>query len=129
MDWNNYRNTNRKLFKMDVKEGDSMNKNLNMVRGDTLAFAIEIEGLNQDLDTCYFSCKKDPTDEDYIFQKELNDGIEKVSTNKYKIRVAPSDTANIDIGNYYYDLQIGVNSDVFTVLRGVLKIEREITGE
>ena len=106
-----------------------MNKNLNMVRGDTLSFAIEIEGLNQDLDTCYFSCKKDPSDDEYVFQKELEDGIEKVETGKYKIRVAPSDTKTIEIGNYYYDLQIGVNGDVFTVLRGILKIEKEITGE
>lgn len=32
--------------------------NLEMVRGDTLAFAIEIEGLDQNLDSAFFSCKK-----------------------------------------------------------------------
>jgi len=106
-----------------------MDKNMRTVRGDTFAFGIEIENLNQDLDTCYFSCKKDPTDNDYVFQKSLEDGIEKVETNVYRIRVAPSDTKNVDVGNYYYDLQIGVNDDVYTVLRGVLKIEREITGD
>ena len=108
---------------------NNINKNITMVKGDTLAFGMEIEGLNQDLDTCYFSCKKDPTDNDYIFQKELEDGIEKVSSGVYRIRVAPSDTKNVEIGNYYYDLQIGVNGDVFTILKGVLKIEREITGD
>lgn len=104
-------------------------KNLNMVRGDTLAFGMELVDLNQDLDTCYFSCKKDASDANYVFQKSLGSGIEKVATNKYRIRVAPSDTAGIDIGNYYYDLQIGVNGDIYTIIKGVLKIEREITGE
>lgn len=108
---------------------NNTNKNLNMVRGDTLAFGVEIENLNQDLDTCYFSCKKDADDNDYIFQKSLEDGIEKVETGVYRIRVAPSDTRLVEVGNYYYDLQIGVNDDIYTVLRGVLKIEREITGE
>lgn len=29
---------------------------LTMVKGDTLAFGVEIEGLDQDLATAYFSC-------------------------------------------------------------------------
>lgn len=101
--------------------------NLTMVKGDTLAFGVKIDGLDQDLDTAYFSCKSDPTDTTYIFQKSLGDGITKVKTGKYRVRVAPSDTSGIEVGNYYYDLQIGVNSDVFTILRGKLKVEYEIT--
>lgn len=104
-----------------------MDKNIKMVRGDTLSFGIEIEGLGQDLDTCYFSCKQNPDDINYIFQKSLNSGISKVSNGKYRVRVAPSDTSNVEVGSYYYDLQIGVNSDIFTIIKGVLKIEREIS--
>lgn len=106
-----------------------MQKNLKTIRGDTFAFAIEIEGLEQDLDTCYFSCKKNIDDEEYTFQKSLDDGIEKIETGKYRIRVAPEDTKDKDTGIYYYDLQIGVNGDVHTVLRGQLTIEAEITEE
>lgn len=101
--------------------------NLTMVKGDTLAFGVEIEGLDHDLATAYFSCKKDPNDDEYVFQKELNDGISKVETGKYRVRVAPADTASLEIGDYYYDLQIGVNSDIYTILRGKLTIEYEIT--
>ena len=104
-----------------------MDKNLKMVRGDTLSFGLEIEGLGQDLDTCYFSCKLNPDDTNYVFQKSLNSGISKVSTGKYRVRVAPSDTSNVEVGNYYYDLQIGVNGDIFTIIKGVLIIEREIS--
>lgn len=102
---------------------------LSMVRGDTLAFAVEIDGLNQDLDTAYFSCKKDPADTTYIFQKTLSDGISKVETGKYRVRVAPADTASVELGDYYYDLQVGVNSDVYTLMRGKLKVTYEVTAE
>ena len=44
----------------------------------------------------------------------LKSDVEKVETGKYKIRVAPDDTKTIETGNYYYDLQIGVNDDIFT---------------
>lgn len=105
------------------------NTNLAMTRGDTLAFGVEIGGLDQDLDTAYFSCKKELSDEGYVFQKKLSDGISKVETGKYRVRVAPADTAALELGDYYYDLQIGVNSDVFTILRGKLKISYEVTKE
>ncbi len=102
---------------------------LNMVRGDTLAFGIEIEGMEQDLDSAYFSIKSSLSSSDYIVQKSLNDGISKNSTELYTVRLAPSDTQNLEAGQYYYDLQIGVNSDIFTVLRGVINIEADVTRE
>lgn len=71
---------------------------LSMVKGDTLAFGVEIEGLDQDLATAYFSCKNDPNDDKYVFQKKLNDGISKVETGKYRVRVAPADTASLAAG-------------------------------
>ena len=107
-----------------------MDKNLKMVRGDTFSFAIEYEfddKSKQDLDTCYLSCKKNFDDNNYIFQKSIGSGISKVDDNQYRVRIAPEDTDSIDIGNYFYDLQIGLNNDIFTILKGVLKIEREIT--
>lgn len=109
-----------------------MDKNLKMVRGDTLAFGIEYDfddESNQDLDTCYFSCKLNPDDENYIFQKSIGDGISKAGNNQYRVRVAPEDTDGIETGKYYYDLQIGLNNDIFTILKGVLIVEREITKE
>lgn len=103
--------------------------NLSMVRGDTLAFGVEIEDLDQDLETCYFSCKTDPSDTEYVFQKSLEDGISKVETGKYRIRVAPEDTYSLEPAKYYYDLQIGINSDIYTILKGKLDIVVDITRE
>ena len=102
------------------------NINLCMVRGDTLAFSFEVEGIDT-LDTAYFSCKANADDTEYVFQKSLSDGISVVETGKYRVRVAPEDTSNIEIGSYYYDLEIGANSDIFTILKGILKVEQDVT--
>ena len=100
--------------------------NLCMVRGDTLAFSFEVEGVSS-LDTAYFSCKLNADDSDYVFQKSLEDGISPVDGGKYRVRVAPEDTADIEIGNYFYDLEIGANSDIYTILKGILKVEQDVT--
>lgn len=102
------------------------NFNLCMVRGDTLAFSFEIEGINS-LDTAYFSCKANADDEEYVFQKSLSDGISNVESSKYRVRVAPEDTSDIEVGSYYYDLEIGANSDIYTILKGTLKVEQDVT--
>lgn len=100
---------------------------IDMIRGDTLAFGVEIEGLNKSVDTAFFTCRKNYEDENPVFQKSLLDGISEVETGKYRVRVAPEDTENLEEGLYYYDLEIGVNSDVFTILKGTLKIEHDVT--
>lgn len=103
---------------------------LEMTRGDTKAFGVNISGLtDQDLDTAYLSCRETPDSEEYVFQKSLGDGISKVETGKYRARIAPEDTAELDTGTYYYDLEIGVNGDIFTILKGKLKITYDVTRE
>ena len=100
---------------------------LEMVRGDSLSFGVELEGLDQDLDFAYFTCKKSYDDENAVFQKSIGDGIYKLSQDHYGVRIAPDDTENVVPDEYYYDLKIGVNSDVFTILRGVLDIYPDAT--
>ena len=104
-----------------------MKKNFEIIRGDTLIFTITIENLEQDLDSCYFSCKKTIDDETYSFQKSLGNGIEKVETEKYKVRVAPEDTKSLEVGHYIYDLQIGIGEDIYTIMTGPFVINKEIT--
>lgn len=106
--------------------GTTTNHTFNMVRGDTLSFGFEIQGTEQ-LDTAYFSCKTDAYDSEYVFQKSLNDGITAAGNGKYRVRVAPGDTADIEAGTYYYDLEIGENGDIYTILKGKLKIDQDIT--
>lgn len=107
-----------------------MNNNLKMVRGDTFSFGFEYsfdDETSQDLETCYLSCKKNEDDEEYVFQKSLSDGISKVNSGQYRIRIAPEDTEDVEVGNYFYDLEIGLNGDKFTLLKGILKIDADVT--
>lgn len=105
-----------------------MEKNINMVRGDTLSFGVEFTGLDQDLESAFFTVKQS-FDGEAVFQKSIGYGITKVEDYKYRVRIAPDDTANIDAGQYYYDFEINVNSDTFTLLKGVLDIEQDVTRE
>lgn len=106
--------------------GIPVKKNLVTVMGDTLAFSFEVGGVDH-LDTVFFSCKINPDYQDYLFQKSLNDGITDRGNGQYSVRVAPSETKNFEVGSYYYDLEIGVNNDIYTLMIGRLKVEQDIT--
>lgn len=106
------------------------NKFITMIKGDTLSFSVEIEDQNGnliDVDSAYFSCKKNITDDVYLFQKVLGTGITRTEAGKYAVRVRPDETANAEAGKYFYDFQVGKNGDVFTVLKGILEIEQDVT--
>jgi hypothetical protein len=100
-----------------------------MVKGDTLAFNVQVfddEGNPVTVDSAFMTCKKRPSDTEKVFQKSLNNGIEQ-SDGLTLVRVAPEDTKEVDEGEYFYDLQIGVDDDVFTLMIGVLTLEQDIT--
>lgn len=107
--------------------------NFEMIRGDTLSFAVEIEfdDKPQELEKAFFTCKRNLDDGDVVFQKTIEDGISfrKQERNKmyYVVRIAPEDTKDIESGHYFYDMQIELNSDVFTILTGALKVRHRIT--
>lgn len=107
--------------------------NLEMIKGDTLSFAVEIEfdDKPQELEKVFFTCKNNLDDDDAVFQKTLGKGISfsKQERNKmyYVVRIAPEDTKDIESGHYFYDMQIELNSDVFTILTGALKVRHGIT--
>ena len=104
--------------------------NIENTRGDTLSFGVEIQELGQELDTIYFTCKNN-IDDFPLFQKSLNNGITldhiENNTYYYKVRIAPEDTRDLEIGKYYYDIEIGVNGDIFTIAKGILTLEYDVT--
>ena len=100
--------------------------NIKMVKGDTESFGFELEGV-ENLDAAYFSCKRNSQDENYLFQKSLNNGITKRTENQYVVRITPDNTALLEPGQYWYDLEISKNGDIFTIFRGILELLPEIT--
>jgi len=106
--------------------------NIRHVKGDTFSSALVVEDLGQDLETAYFTCRDSLNDtSEVLFQKSLNDGIslveydEENDIRKYAVRIAPADTENLQAGTYYYDLEIGVNNDIFTIMKGLFVIEQD----
>lgn len=115
----------RTNFKME-------DKYIRMIRGDTLSFGVQImdedgKPFTQDLETVYFTCKSNNAMNKYIFKKTLGNGVTKTGTGEYVVRVAPEDTKYADVGKYFYDLELGINGDVFTVMHGVIELERDVT--
>lgn len=111
---------------------DFHDKYIRMTRGDTLSFGIQIcdedgEPFTQDLERATFSCKSNRTDSRFLFKKTLADGISKVGEGQYAVRVAPRDTSGAKAGRYFYDLEIAVNGDTFTLMKGILELEQDVT--
>ena len=105
------------------------NENITMIRGDTLAFNVEVtyaDGNVATVDYADFTCKKLSADHKSVFHKSLGDGI-KQQDGLLTVRVAPEDTQEVDAGRYFYDLCIGVGNDKYTIMKGVLNIEQDVT--
>lgn len=105
------------------------NYQIDMVRGDSLSFGLEFEGLGQNLESADFTVKKDDSDATVLIHKDLTDGISKTEDYKYIVRLAPEDTADLDAGYYHFDMQVGVNTDIFTIMLGILVLEQGVTEE
>ena len=105
-------------------------RNIDLIRGDTLAFDVSISEIeNVTVESMYFSIKKRKTDDEYIVQKSIGDGITQIDDLKYRVRVAPVDTYALPAGKYEYDLQIGLGLDIYTPLMGTINIMQDITEE
>ena len=105
--------------------------NLEMIKGDTFSFGLEIVDLGQEIEEAYFTVKSN-YDDTPLFQKTLGNGIEldHIEGNNYfyKIRIAPNDTRYLEPKKYYYDFEISLNDDTFTILKGILDIEFDVRG-
>ena len=112
---------------------NAINQNIEMVKGDTLAFNFQLQGLGgEDPDTIILSCAEH-YGETPLFTVDLNNGIAKVDYDvtkdvaTYSVRIAPQKTASLDVNRYYYDMQITINDDVITLMRGRLALLNEVT--
>lgn len=110
---------------------ENLNIPLEMVRGDTFSFTLEISDLNlAEVGGIYFTAKRRQNDPDSeaVFQKSLGDGIEyDDDEDSYRVRVAPEDTEGARPGVYFYDVQLNVEDDVYTLFAGKLTMLPDTT--
>ena len=101
---------------------------LEMVRGDTFAFGVRVSNLEGAAVTdMAFTIRKTATDPTIIAQKRIGDGVTPGPDGYYRVRLAPEDTAEIDAGTHWYDLEIDIGDDVYTPIKGKIKIEQDVT--
>ena len=104
-------------------------ENITMVKGDTVSFNAQLfdqNGNAMSVDSSHFTCKKIASGSEIMFQKSLGSGISQ-SDGIMTIRIAPEDTRELDAGEYYYDFEIGIGDDIFTIKNGILTIEQDVT--
>lgn len=110
---------------------NAINQNIDMVRGDTLAFNFQLTGLGsqapyEDL-LITFAVAEHYDDEEIIIITNA-DGIDleeyntATDTATFSVYIAPNKTKTLDLDRYYYDLQIKDTNNVITLMRGRLTL-------
>lgn len=114
--------------KDESKWQQTMIENLALIKGDTFTFDIIISDIeNVSVESIFFSVKVKQTDQNYAFQKSLANGIVAIDNLRYCVKIEPQDSENLPCGDYYYDLQVNIGNDTYTVMMGTLKIKQDIT--
>lgn len=79
------------------------NNTITLTRGDTAVLKLDIideQGIPYDVtdsDVVIFTLKRSVLDKAVVFQKSMVDG---------KITIQPQDTANLEYGQYFYDVEL-----------------------
>jgi len=105
-------------------------ENITMVSGDTLSFNVIIRDKSGEavtVDGATFKAKSNLDSTSAVsIDKSLGNGITQ-EDGILTVRLAPADTSSL-VGFFYYDMDITVGSDRFTLLRGMLQIEQDVKG-
>ena len=104
-------------------------QNFSLVRGDSFTFDLVISDIDESINitSLYFTMRNKNQNKDFIFQKSLQNGITLIENLKYRIRIDPEDTVNILPGKYNYDLELGLGSDIYTIMMGTIIIVEDTT--
>ncbi len=107
-------------------------QDIDMVKGDTLAFNFTVKGLDGAEPTITFTCREH-YDGDTVFNCASGSGIEQVDYDEmndittFAVWVDPVKTKDLDLARYYYDLELRLSSDVITLMRGRLTLLYDVT--
>ena len=114
---------------------NAINNNIDMVRGDTLAFNFQLTGLGSKAayeDLLITFAVAEHYDDEELIEITNEDGIDLEEYNvakdtaTFSVYLAPNKTKTLDLNRYYYDLQIKDDTNVITLMRGRLTIEWDV---
>ena len=109
--------------------GETTTQNITMPRGDSRAYTVTLKdeaGVQIPFtagDSVFFTAKLD-------LSVEVPDVLIEVTTftdDSAVIHFVPSDTDSLDPGVYAYDIQWNTGTDKYTIIKGFLNIEEDVT--
>lgn len=104
-----------------------------MPRGDLKWQRFKIstpEGQPSELDftNIYFTVKKRPTDKQFLIQKSYKrKEIYKLGPGDYQLKIDPADTNHLNVGEYFFDIQISYKNLLKESFVGTFVLKHEIT--
>lgn len=110
---------------------NAVNQNIDMIRGDTLAFNFQLTGLGSQSayeDLLITLAVAEHYDDEELIEVTNEDGITleeydaAKDTATFSVYLAPNKTKTLDLNRYYYDLQLKDDNNVITLMRGRLSI-------
>ena len=106
---------------------------MKIIRGDTGFYKFQRKNENGEpillkADKMYFTVKQNYNTSKILFQKTIDD-ITFDSEGYYHLTINPSDTDNLDYGNYVYDIEVIQEDDNYkkTISKGAFIVEKEVT--
>jgi len=110
---------------------NAITQNIDMVRGDTLAFNFQLNGLGSLVEyenLLVTFAVAEHYDDEHIIEIDSNNGItlEEYDVNSdtalFSVNLAPNLTKTMNLGRYYYDMQIKNTTNIITLMRGYLTL-------
>ena len=97
-------------------------------RGDSVYLGFETEDLSTVVDSAFFTVRRSfENSSPVLIEKTLGHGITFLNDGVYRVTIEPDDTKNLDLGKYYYDIELVDNGDVSTVIKGQITLSYDIT--
>ena len=104
-----------------------VNQNFVLTRGNSLQFRLNFVDAETLPDNLYFILKNKSSDTQSILQLELDDGITKVEDeDSYDFYIPASDTNDLQLLNYIYQISMVNGSDYDTIVEGKIIITPEL---
>ncbi len=103
-------------------------------RGDTFSFVFQLLDKNKNVlhltpgDKLYVTFRKAPNSKTPVLQKTLGNGITPVDNGYFRVLLNSSDTANLQYGDYGYDIELKTNEGIVKTLTiGTMTLTEEYT--
>lgn len=104
-----------------------VNQNFTLPRGNSLQFRLNFVDADFLPDNLYFILKDKSSDTTALIQLELGNGITKITdADSYEFYIPASETDDLQLLNYIYQISIKTGSDYDTIVEGKLIITPEL---